>query len=191
MRYLIPFGVALLLAGCDDGDFRSHLPTSDPTPLRADVTGIWRGQLTFVNEGRTQALTIRVQLDQRGQEFQGAWVSFRDETVTGTVSGTLASLNVPTPLTAEWTMDAPTSDGGRCKGAAQTTGLAFPLSFRGETWRFDRCNPLTNLQWRLEFERGPSDGATVVPIQPPIFADNSNTGCVPRTNGSIVIVCPR
>lgn len=148
--------IALLAAaGCGDGSpYELAGPPSVVPPLRANIAGRYTGTLTFLTEGQRRTLSITVRIHQNGQAFEGEWATLLDGTVTGTVAGVLDSLEVPTTLSARWTLDAPTINGGRCRGSTLSEGTGPPLAFSAASMPLSPCQSLENLRWALSLDWG-------------------------------------
>ena len=151
MRYaLIVALLAVALAGCDSNPYQPAGPSSVVPPLRANLAGRHTGTLQFRDDSGGGLLVITVRLTQSGTTFDGTWTTLYDGTITGTVTGLLASLDVPTTLSAQWTMDAPSSTGGRCVGKTTASGTVFPIVMTAPSLTFDRCAGIRDLQWALD-----------------------------------------
>lgn len=148
MRWLLVASVAV--AGCGDSTpYPLAGPSSVVPPLRANVSGRYTGTIAFRDDRGPNEIAITLRLVQTGLAFDGTWASFADGTITGTVSGTLASADVPTSVTTRWTMDAPGSE-GRCVGSVQADGTAFPLVLSAPTWSLSGCVPLQDVRWKFD-----------------------------------------
>lgn len=146
--------LTFIVAGCGDSSpYQPAGPSSVVHPARASIGGRYAGTIFFRDTRGPNQLTITVRLHQSGQAIEGTWATLHDGSITGTISGTLASLDPATALTTRWTMDAP-GGSGRCTGSVQADGTAIPLVLSAPLWALSGCVPLEDVRWVLNIAWG-------------------------------------
>ena len=143
-----------LCAGCGDQAYTPAGPSGVVPPLRMNLSGQYFGSLVYRDDRGPGRVAIVVRLRQDALAFTGTWHTVADDAITGTVSGTLASPDAPTTLTARWTIDARSTSSVRCIGTTDAQGSALPLIFTAPTWALGACATIHDVRWHLEWAHG-------------------------------------